>query len=161
LPNVPYYIAVTSFDFGSPSTGLQPLESAISLTSTPAYPNNQWDEQPDDVKNVYVFPNPYRHDGWYRKIGFEGRGEEDRSRDRVRQVTFANLPPRCTISIFTLDGDLIKEIKHDVDPSDPNSSYQEWDLVSRNIQKIVSGLYYWVVEDDMGRRQIGKLVILM
>jgi len=79
----------------------------------------------------------------------------------VRKVTFANLPAKCTIKIFSLDGDLIREIRHDFDESDPNSSYHEWDLVTRNVQMVVSGLYYWVVEDDNGRTQIGKLAILM
>ena len=161
LPNVPYYIAVTAYDFGSPETGLAPLESSKTLTARSAYPNNKLDQAADEVSNVYVFPNPYRNDAGYRVLGLEGRGQEERSRDRVRKVTFANLPAKCTIKIFSLDGDLIREIRHDFDESDPNSSYHEWDLVSRNIQLVVSGLYYWVVEDNNGRTQIGKLAILM
>lgn len=161
LPTVPYYVAVTAFDFGSPQAGLAPLESSKTLAAKSAYPDNQWDQAPDEVNNVYVYPNPYRNDAGYRVFGFEGRGQEDRSRDRVRKITFANLPPKCTISIFSLDGDLIREIKHDFDPADPNSSYHEWDLVSRNVQMVVSGLYYWVVEDANGHTQIGKLVILL
>ncbi len=161
LPNVPYYIAVTTYDFGSPETGLEPLESSKTLTAKSAYPNNKLDLAADEVSNVYVFPNPYRNDAGYRVLGLEGRGQEERSRDRVRRVTFANLPAKCTIKIFSLDGDLIREIRHDFDESDPNSSYHEWDLVSRNVQLVVSGLYYWVVEDDNGRTQIGKLVILL
>ncbi len=161
LPNIPYHIAVTAFDFGSPQAGLSPLESSKTLTAESAYPNNEVDQAPDEIANVYVFPNPYRNDAGYRVYGYEGRGQENRSRDRVRKVTFANLPARCTIRIFSLDGDLIREIRHDFDPSDPNSSYHEWDLVTRNIQLVVSGLYYWVVEDNSGRTQIGKLVILL
>ncbi len=161
LPNVPYYVAVTAFDIGSPQTGLEPLESSKTYFSKYAYPNNELDENPDEVKNVYVFPNPYRNDAGYRQNGFEGLGQEDRSRDRVRKVTFANLPPKCTIRIFTLDGDLVREIHHDFSPADPNSSYHEWDLVSRNVQLVVSGLYYWVVEDENGNTQIGKLVIIL
>ncbi len=161
LPSLSYYIAVTAFDFGSPKAGFQALESSKSITALSVYPNNSWDEKPDKVENVYVYPNPYRQDGWYRQLGYEGRGEENRSRDRVRKVTFANLPPKCTISIFSLDGDLIREIEHNTDPSDPNSSYEEWDLVTRNVQRVASGLYYWVVEDDSGNTQIGKLVILL
>jgi len=161
LPAVPYYVAVTAFDFGSPQTGLEPLESSKTITAKSAYPNNEWDQAPDEVKNVYVYPNPYRNDAGYRVLGFEGRGQEDRSRDRVRKITFANLPSKCTIKIFTLDGDLVREIKHNFDPSDPNSSYQEWDLVTRNVQLVVSGLYYWIVEDENGHAKIGKLVILM
>jgi len=161
LPNVPYYIAVTAFDFGSPSTGLEPLESSKTLTARFAYPDNDLDLELDEIGNVYVFPNPYRNDAGYRINGFEGRGQDHRSRDRVRKITFANLPPKCTIKIFSLDGDLIRELKHNFSPSDPNSSYHDWDLVTRNIQMVVSGLYYWVVEDSNGRTQIGKLAILL
>lgn len=161
LPNVPYWVAVTAFDYGSPKAGLAPLESSKTLESKSAYPNNRWDEKADSLTNVYVYPNPYRQDGWYRQIGYEGRGMDNRSRDRVRKVTFGNLPARCTISIFTLDGDLVRRMEHDVPPGDPNSSYHEWDLVSRNVQMIVSGMYYWVVEDPNGETQIGKLVILL
>jgi hypothetical protein len=161
LPTVPYYIAVTAFDFGSPEAGLEPLESSKTLTAMSAYPSNELDLALDEVSNIYVYPNPYRDDASYRELGFEGLGQEDRTRDRVRKVTFANLPAKCTIRVFSLDGDLIREIKHDFPPSDPNSSYHEWDLVTRNVQMVVSGLYYWVVEDDNGHTQIGKLVILM
>lgn len=161
LPNVPYYIAVTAYDLGSPEAGLEPLESSKTMTAMSAYPDNKLDQAVDEVGNVYVFPNPYRDDARYRVLGLEGRGQEERIRDRVRRITFANLPPRCTIKILSLDGDLIREIRHEFDESDPNSSYHEWDLVSRNVQLVVSGLYYWVVEDEHGRTQIGKLAILM
>ncbi len=161
LPSVPYYISVSAFDFGSPRAGLAPLESSLTLFAKSAYPNNPWDERPDSLSNIYVYPNPYRHDAYYRISGYEGRGREDRSRDRVRKVTFANLPSKCTIKIFTLDGDLIKELDHDYDPSDPNSSYHEWDMVTRNVQMIVTGMYYWVVETPDGRSHIGKLVVLL
>jgi len=161
LPTVPYYIAVTTFDIGSPSTGLQSLESSILLAAKSAYPNDAWDFQPDEIGNVYIYPNPYRQDAWYRIDGFEGLGQQDQIRNRVRKVTFANLPAKCTIRIFTIDGDLIQKLDHNGDASDPNSSYHEWDLISRNIQMIVSGLYYWIVEDEQGNSQIGKLVVLL
>ena len=48
-----------------------------------------------------------------------------------------------------------------MDPNDPNARHDSWDLVTRNKQEVVSGLYYWVVEDFNGQVQIGKLVILM
>jgi len=79
----------------------------------------------------------------------------------VRAIHFANLPPKCTISIFSIDGDLVREIHHDVDPSDPNYLHDEWNLVTRNRQAVVSGLYYWTVEDENGSVQIGKLAIVM
>jgi hypothetical protein len=161
LASVPYYVAVTAFDHGSPQGGMAPLESSRTINSRSAYPNNAWDEKADSLTNIYVYPNPYRHDEFYRVRGFEGRGQEDRSRDRVRKITFANLPPKCTIRVFSIDGDLVRELEHDMQPSDPNAPYHEWDMISRNYQMIVSGLYYWVVETPDGRTQIGKLAVLM
>ena len=100
-------------------------------------------------------------DGAYRANGYEGRVETDRPDDRVRIIHFANLPPKCTIGIYTLDGDLVREIVHDKDISDPTASHDEWNLITRNTQAVVSGLYYWTVEAEDGSVQIGKLVIIM
>ncbi|HWR83176.1 MAG TPA: hypothetical protein VN285_07730, partial [Candidatus Deferrimicrobium sp.] len=117
------------------------------------------DEVGSERLDVLVYPNPYRVDAGYRALGFEGRTESDRPDDRVRTVHFANLPARCTISIYSLDGDLVQRIHHDKDPLDPEASHNEWDLISRNTQIVVSGLYYWVVESSQ-RTQTGKLAII-
>jgi hypothetical protein len=112
--------------------------------------------------DVFVYPNPYRLDSDYRGAGYEARGNLDRPEDRTRAIHFANLPPKCTIRIYSLDGDLVREIDHDVSPSDPLANHETWDLITRNTQLVVSGLYYWTVEpDDGGEVQIGKLVVIM
>jgi hypothetical protein len=72
-----------------------------------------------------------------------------------------NVPATCTIRIHTLDGDLVRELHHDVDPSDPKAHHASWDMISRNVQMIVPGLYYWSVEDENGSTQIGTLVVIM
>ncbi|MCH7947844.1 MAG: hypothetical protein IIC66_08615, partial [candidate division Zixibacteria bacterium] len=38
LPTVPYWISVTAFDFGSPSSGLPPLETSVTLNTANVYP---------------------------------------------------------------------------------------------------------------------------
>ncbi|MCK4574166.1 MAG: hypothetical protein KAU36_07330, partial [candidate division Zixibacteria bacterium] len=73
----------------------------------------------------------------------------------------ANLPPVCTIKIFTIDGDLVREIEHNFEPSHPLASHDTWDVITRNTQKPVSGLYYWTVESPDRETQVGKLVIIM
>jgi hypothetical protein len=111
---------------------------------------------------VFVYPNPYRIDAGYLALGFEGRNlEMTLPPDKMRLIHFANLPDTCTIRIHTLDGDLVREIVHKMDPSDPNASHETWDLITRNTQLVVSGLYYWTVEAADGETQIGKLVIIM
>ncbi|HKK20572.1 MAG TPA: hypothetical protein VJ983_03790 [candidate division Zixibacteria bacterium] len=161
LPSVEWYVNVTAFDFGSPKSGLKSLETPKSSGAQAAYPlSTAQDAQAKNLK-VYVYPNPYRADGSYRTQGYEGRTHSDRPDDRVRAVHFANLPAKCTIKIFTLDGDLVRQIDHDKDPSDPEASHDIWDLITRNTQLSVSGLYYWTVESASGDTQIGKLVLLM
>lgn len=55
----------------------------------------------------------------------------------------------------------MREIPHDVDASDPKVTLATWDLISRNVQMIVSGLYSWSVEDQpTGEVQMGKLVVI-
>lgn len=79
----------------------------------------------------------------------------------MRAINFANLPAKCTIRIYTLDGDLVRQLDHNFSPSDPNATHDTWDMITRNTQMIVSGIYYWTVEDDQGKVQIGKLVVIM
>ncbi|UCC44881.1 MAG: hypothetical protein JSU65_02850 [Candidatus Zixiibacteriota bacterium] len=164
LPTVPYWINVTAFDYGSPHLGLASLETSPTVRPAISYAHESVQSvMLQDELQVYVYPNPYRADGRYRQAGYEGLGLDERTRpdDRVRRIHFANLPPRCTIRIFSLDGDLVRELEHDVDPDDPLANHGTWDLISRNAQLIVSGLYYWVVETPDGRTQVGKIVVLL
>jgi len=161
LPTVEWWISVTSFDFGSPESGLQALESAKSANAVACYALNSYESGASTGQRVFVYPNPYRSDAGYRANGFEGRLETDRPPDRVRALHFANLPPKCTIRIYTLDGDLIREIDHDKDPSDPECTHEIWDMITRNTQMIVSGLYFWTIESLDGETQIGKFVVIM
>ncbi len=161
LPTVPWFINVTAFDFGSPVSGLPSLETSVSIGSIEAYAQPPADSVLAKDLPVYVYPNPYRIDSDYRGTGFEGRGNADRPDDRVRAINFTNLPPKCTIRIYSLDGDLINEIKHDKDPADPTATHDQWSLITRNTQLVVSGLYYWTVEAPDGKTQIGKVMIIM
>jgi len=161
LPTVPYYVNVTAFDYGSPKSNLGPLETSRAFNAKMFYPLNTPDSAKSKNLDVYVYPNPYRIDGGYLEAGYEGRNAEFYIPDRLRRIHFANLPTECTIGIYSLDGDLIREWEHKKDPSDGTASHDEWDLITRNTQRIVTGIYYWVVEDKNGRTQIGKLVIIM
>lgn len=161
LPTVAYWVNVTAFDFGSPKSGLRALESAKTNQIQTTYPLSNADYSPVTRKQIYVYPNPYRIDAGYRDLGYEGRNEDDRPDYRVRELHFANLPHKCEIKIFSLDGDLIRHLSHDIPNSDLNQSHHRWDLITRNTQMIVSGLYYWTVEFPDGDVQMGKLVVIM
>ncbi len=161
LSTVEWWINVTAFDYGSPESGLPALETSVSVGAKNIYAQSSVADVTLNNLDVYVYPNPYRFDGAYRAHGFEGRSATDRPDDRVRAIHFANLPAKCKISIYTIDGDLVKEILHDKDPSDPTASHDSWDMITRNTQLVVSGLYYWTVESEGRETQIGKLAIIM
>jgi hypothetical protein len=161
LPTVPYYINVTAFDYGFPELHLPGLETDPALLPKAVHAMPSTELIARDNLRAFVYPNPYRLDGNYRDRGFEARELKHVPDNKTRLVHFANLPPKCTIRVFAIDGDLIREVKHDVDPSNYLANHETWDLINKNMQLIVSGLYYWVVEDNSGNTQIGKLVVIM
>ena len=80
--------------------------------------------------------------------------------DRTRLLTFVNLPPECWVRIYTLDGDLVREWFHGEGAQYENQD--TWNLITRNTQMVVPGLYYWTVEDAVtGKVQMGKLAVIM
>jgi len=158
------YYAVTSFDFGNPQTDLSPLESAKSINATLIYPIEKNDP-------IMVYPNPYK----LPKVG-NSLYEEYEIMDspswveQSRKIYFSNLPDNQTaiFRIWTLDGDLVRVLTYD--PRDyygnpPGVIY--WDLISRNTQAVVSGMYLYSVEfksiaDGVPDKpaEIGKFVII-
>lgn len=156
-----HYVSVTAFDFGAPESGLDALESSLLFNVVAEYPQNTFEAIAANDLKVVVYPNPYRIDGNYRAQGYEGRIKNDLPDERVRAINFTNLPPVCTIRIFTIDGDMVREINHNTAPGDPRSMHEPWDLVTRNVQMVVSGIYYWTVESPDGDTQVGKLVVIM
>lgn len=165
-PAVPLFFAVTTFDFGDYSKGMEPLEMAPSENYHDAHPIYSSDVVVDSGLRVSVYPNPYRvlyRDGagnltTYYREGYEGRGIH-KFEEQDRRIHFVNLPDTATIRIFSLDGDLIRTINHPDPFLTTYSSEVGWDLVSRNVQAVVSGIYIWRVDSRLGT-QMGKLVII-
>ena len=141
LEGIPYYYAVSAYDgFKSAEEAGQELLPSYSPLSNykksadnapiPVFPGTLY-ESGDDIfplERVLVVPNPYRGTAEW-EVEYEDR------------IKFTNLPPVAKISIFSLSGDLIKEIEHTNGQAD-----EYWDLVTRNNQSVVSGLYVYVVE---------------
>jgi len=96
---------------------------------------------------VGVKPNPYK-----KKALFDS---ETQAADH--KVIFYNLPPRATITILDVSGQIIDEIKFE--SNDPNNGSIFWDLFSKDGIEVASGLYIYVVEYD-GGQQVGYLSIL-
>jgi hypothetical protein len=102
-----------------------------------------------ELDRVWVVPNPYYGGAQWDLV--------PNPRDPTgTHVDFMNLPwGPWTIRIYSLAGDLIRVLEND---GAQNVGQAKWDLVSRNGQDIVSGIYLFTVESQYGM-QVGKFVI--
>jgi hypothetical protein len=164
----PAYYSVTAFDYGfrenpveAPGNWqVEPLESSYyeNLTDPPLIPappeNNGFDRE------IAVVPNPYRADRDYDSVHWENwqRGVWS---EHDRRIDFINLPDRCVIRIYTLDGDLVQRIEHPSGDVLASRSSEPWNLISRDIQAVASGIYLFSVEErPSGKTEVGKFVII-
>jgi len=165
-PAIPMYFGVTAFDYGNYIVSLAPLESSPAINTRYSQPIYSPDVVADSGLRVSVYPNPYRvifadargDPTTYFQQGYEGHGVP-KFEEWDRRIHFVNLPEKATIRIFSLDGDLIRTINHPDPFLTTYPSAVSWDLVSRNLQAVVSGIYIWRVDAESGT-QMGKLVII-
>jgi hypothetical protein len=93
----------------------------------------------DNLSQIKIVPNPY--------YGFSGY---DNSADD-RRIKITNLPPDCLISIYSLNGKLVRRINRSLPFKDTSpgasigevnfDSSQEWDLKNQNGKPVESGIY--------------------
>ncbi len=115
-----------------------------------------------DLGKIRVVPNPYFVTN--RAVISEG----------TDKVFFTHLPPRCTIRIYTLVGELVREIKHESNtPFNPDERLAqgdrggtaEFDLLNRYNQALASGVYIFHVEaqdekNEVIGNKIGRFAII-
>lgn len=160
-----YAFAVTAIDEGDPDAGLPSFESSRSFNAVRVFPGTP--PAADAGQKVGVYPNPY-----------SVRAAWDGGSTRTRKLYFNNLPERCRIRVYTVTGEVVKEIEHDAATysgdtrwfstyggSDQNrrmaGGEHAWDILSENDLRISTGLYLFSVEDrETGATQTGKFVII-
>ena len=94
------------------------------------------------LRNVSVVPNPYNPN---RQSGHFP--------DSPR-VQFVGLPTPCTISLYTLAGDLVRELSHDT-----NTDAENWDLKNADNRDVSAGVYLYRVDAD-GQFRLGRFVVI-
>jgi len=107
-------------------------------------------------RNIYVFPNPATREALdeFQKQPASG------SDPTGERVMFNNLPAALNvIKVFTASGDHVATIEHD---GRGGNGAVSWNLVSRNGQTVVSGIYlYSVVSDDHAFEDFhGRFVVI-
>lgn len=164
LQSVPWFFSVTAFDFGDFANNLDPMESSVTANVVEVWAINDCPLVENYDLQPYVYPNPYYGDGRYWQATYED-AERTGFVDHSRMIHFCNLPCKATIKIYTLSGDLVREIEHydscidSASDSDWNSKVH-WNMRSQHNELIASGIYLFTVESDYGH-YIGKLVIIL
>lgn len=103
----------------------------------------------DKLADIYVVPNPYVA---YSASEQPGRSPTQRGE---RDLQFRNLPPKCTIRIYTLVGELVQTIE-----KDDLSSMAHWDLLSNEAQKVAYGVYIYHVDAPGIGEKIGRFAVI-
>ncbi len=95
---------------------------------------------------IRVVPNPYNISAENNVLRYPGE---------PNQIAFLNIPPVCTIKIYTELGQMIKTIQH------TNGSGDDyWDCTTSSDQIVVSGVYIVVFQTPKGQTAIKKFVVI-
>lgn len=122
----PYAKYRSTLQSGAPKNANAPLYSFSTDGLQPTPLNDNVNADKDALlKKIVAVPNPY-----YAYSGYEN----NRLDTRVRII---NLPKRATISIYTIDGALIRRLEKD----NPNVSFVDWDIRNAKGLPIASGMY--------------------
>jgi hypothetical protein len=160
-----YFYSVTATDHLLDLSGSEPQiagkgvggdPTGSFVHAVPGFPAQTAEQRLRHGSEVFVYPNPVTRDALAEFQQLYPNADDPTG---VR-IMFANLPQaRNRITIYTLDGDLVAEIAHDGREGYGQAS---WNLVTRNGQQIVSGLYLYVVESEDSRFEdfIGKFAVI-
>ena len=98
---------------------------------------------------ISVVPNPYVA---YSNLEMPGPTSQRRGENKLQ---FRNLPPQCTIRIYSMVGELVDTIIKD----DANS-YADWRILSYEGQRLAYGVYIYHVEVPGVGEKIGRLALI-
>lgn len=140
----PLFYSITSFDTDGNESGKW---SEACRTLEEIRPLNMAETNYNRVK---VVPNPYLGSATWEIEDYESK------------IFFTHLPEKCSIYIYSLMGDHINTINHNLpgDSTPDNSGDEAWDMISKNNQSIVSGLYIYRIITESGRELVGKFAVV-
>jgi len=98
--------------------------------------------------DIRVVPNPYRLTASWNLAPTE----RDYSGERIQ---FQNLPLGSIVRIYTIAGELVQTLRQNPD----EGGAVEWNLISRNNQYVVSGVYIYHVDSPAGE-YVGRFLVV-
>ena len=177
-----YFYSVTAFDStGDPASGskseLGGRRSAVESEGTIPQVSTR------TGKNVWVVPNPYRGLARLSERPSAWDLTPNASDPTGTHIDFFGMPPGgWTLRIYTVSGDLVQTIRSTDGVNEsvrspvtddkgvtrpgyirqqdtPEDGQASWNLISRNGQDVVSGIYIFTVQSSQGTQR-GKFVII-
>jgi len=97
----------------------------------------------NSLNEVRVVPNPFVVHAIWEQL------------ENNRKLRFMYLPAECTISIYTVAGELVKRIEHINGTGD-----EDWNLTNESGVEVSFGVYLYVVKINSGDKKIGKFAII-
>lgn len=117
-----------------PTFAFNTVEAAASLGDT--------EVAIDALAEVRLVPNPY-----YAYSSYEN-GQLDNT------VKLTNLPQKCRVSVFTLNGYLVKQFTKDSDEPE-----LRWDLKNQSGVPVASGVYVFHIDANIDGQNLGEKVV--
>jgi hypothetical protein len=104
-----------------------------------------------DLDLIRVVPNPYVVTADWEPLNpyTSGRGP--------RELHFINLPPKCTIRIFNIGGQLVRELEHN---SGIANGTVVWDMQTKDRLDIAYGIYLYYIDAGEYGKKVGKFAII-
>jgi hypothetical protein len=144
-----YYIAAVGEDQPDDPNAITGTPGGVPLRSSRYYTQtyqavNLKRPPGETLADARVVPNPVNI-GSDQSIRFT---KED-------EVAFFDIPPECTIKIYTEIGELVQTIEHT-----DGSGDQKWNLTTASRQLVVSGIYIAVIETPEGEQAFLKFTVI-
>ncbi len=176
-----YFYSITSFDSTGSGDVKQELGGRRSAVESEGVTPQV--AAKSDAKGVWVVPNPYRGTRLLSERPSSWDLTPNSTDPTGTHIDFMGLPRgKWTIKIFTVSGDLVAELRstdpvnesirgtirdangnavpgYNLQQDTVNDGQARWNLISRNGQDIVSGIYLFTVESGKDTQR-GKFVVI-
>jgi len=128
-----------------------PFRTGDRLVARAEAPRVDPEKAKAELARIKVVPNPYVAAAtWEPRNPFEtGRGP--------RELHFIHLPKRCTIRIYTVQGELVAVIEHDSPLEDGTAI---WNMLTKDNLDIAYGVYVYHVEAPGLGEVVGKFAVI-
>ena len=106
-----------------------------------------------DLDLIKVVPNPYVVSNSWEPLNpyTNGRGP--------RELHFTHLPPACSIKIFNIRGQLVRELEHDAGGDVLNGTLV-WDMLTKDKLDISYGVYVYYINAGENGEKVGKFAVI-